>query len=268
MAAALAANPSTDVLVFPEVHLFGGAEKSGDEDAWYRSLAEPIPGERTHLLAAIAREHGVWLLPGSLPELDEGGALFNTAVVFSPQGDLADIYRKVFPWRPAEPWTSGSSFSAFDAPGLGRLGVNICYDSWYPESTRQIAWFGAEAVFNIVKTTTPDRAQELILARANAITNQVFYLSLNAAGPVGMGRSVFVDPQGGVIYESPDAQEETIPIEIDLDEVTNTRETGTAGTNRMWSQFRVEDGPIALPAYGGSIEPLRWCEREQNGHRA
>lgn len=167
--------PSAHMLVFPEVYLFGGAELSGNEATWYRALAEPIPGPRTETLGRIARDHGVWLIPGSLPELGDNGGLFNTAVAFSPDGVLSDAYRKVFPWRPSEPWTAGTTFSAFDIPLTGRVGFNICYDSWYPEATRQIAWMGAEAVFNLVKTTTPDREQELVLARANAITNQVFY---------------------------------------------------------------------------------------------
>ena len=58
-------------------------------------------------------------------------------------------------------------------------------------------------ILNLVQTTTPDRAQELVLARANAIVNQVFVVSVNCAGPDGMGRSIVVDPEGAVLAEAP-----------------------------------------------------------------
>ncbi|MEK8174978.1 nitrilase-related carbon-nitrogen hydrolase [Streptomyces sp. M19] len=65
-----------------------------------------------------------------------------------------------------------------------------------PEITRHLAWQGADLVLNLVRTPTVDRAQEVVLARANAIVNQVFMASLNAAAPDGVGRSVVVDPEG------------------------------------------------------------------------
>ena len=56
----------------------------------------------------------------------------------------------------------GSEFSVFELPGLGRVGLNICYDIWFPEVTRQLTWMGAELIVNLVRTTTPDRKQELL----------------------------------------------------------------------------------------------------------
>ncbi len=72
-----------------------------------------------------------------------------------------------------------------DLAGIGRVGLNICYDAWFPEVSRQLAWMGAEVILNVVKTTAPDRRQELVLAKANAIVNQVFVVSVNCAGPAG-----------------------------------------------------------------------------------
>ena len=68
-------------------------------------------------------------------------------------------------------------------PGTGRAGLSICYDAWFPESTRSVAWLGAEFVVNVVKTIGADRKQERVLAQANAIVNQVFMLSVNCRGP-------------------------------------------------------------------------------------
>jgi predicted amidohydrolase len=108
--------------------------------------------------------------------------------------ELAASYRKVFPWRPYERW--GGSFVVADMAGFGRVGLSICYDSWFPEVARHLAWMGAEVILNPTLTPTADRAQELVLARAQAITNQVYVVGVNAAAPTARGRSLLVDPKG------------------------------------------------------------------------
>ena len=92
---------------------------------------------------------------------------------------------------------------------------------------------GAEVIVNVVKTTTSDRAQELVLARANAIVNQVFLVSVNAAGPVGRGQSLVVDPEGLVRVAAPSETAVTLTDVLDLDHVTRARTFGTAGLNRL-----------------------------------
>ncbi len=94
----------------------------------------------------------------------------------------------MFPWRPYEAWSSGHEFAVFDMPGSGRAGLSICYDAWFPESTRSVAWFGAEFVVNVVKTIGADRKQERVLAQANAIVNQVFMLQRQRRRPDRHGR--------------------------------------------------------------------------------
>ncbi len=118
-------------------------------------------------------------MPGSVCESGPQGQLFNTAVALSPEGHLAAWYRKVFPWRPYEPFDPGDRFVTFDLTGIGRAGFSICYDAWFPEVTRHLAWMGAEVVLNLVRTTTSERAQEVVLARANAIVNPSCYLPLS-----------------------------------------------------------------------------------------
>lgn len=251
-------HPGLTLLVFPEIHLCGDADIADDRDAWLASAAEPLDGPRMAELARVAVDLGVWLIPGSVPELGDDGKVYNTAVVLNPAGELVAGYRKVFPWRPYEAWACGHEFVVFDLPGLGRGGLTICYDAWFPEATRSVAWMGAEFVVNVVKTIGADRKQERVLARANAIVNQVFMLSVNAAGPVGAGGSIVSDPEGDVIADLPGSEQDLITLCIDLDDVTRVREVGTEGFNRMWSQMAPDDPRIELPIYDGRIDPTRW----------
>jgi predicted amidohydrolase len=246
------------MIVFPEIHLCGDCDTAVDANAWLKAAAEPLHGPRVTGLAGIARDLGVWLVPGSVPELGDDGRVYNTAIVFNPRGELVVSYRKVFPWRPYEAWASGHEFVVFDMPGLGRAGLSICYDAWFPESTRSVAWMGAEFVVNVVKTIGSDRKQERVLACANAIVNQVFMLSVNAAGPVGAGGSIVSDPEGMVIADLPGTEPGVIRLDVDLDDVTKVREVGTQGFNRMWSQMAPDDPLIDLPVYQGRIDPTRW----------
>ncbi len=253
--------PDTRLAAFPELHLCG-VEGEGDERTdQLRAAAEPLHGQRTRELAELAGDLGIWLAPGTVCEKGDNGELFNTALVFSPQGELAGWYRKVFPWRPHEPYDPGDRFVVADLADAGRVGFSICYDAWFPEVTRHLAWMGAELVLNPVQTTTPDRAQELVLARANAIVNQVFVASVNTAGPVGMGDSLLVGPEGDVLGALPGNDHGVLAHTIDLDEVARVRREGTAGTNRVWAQFTPDDAPLDLPLYQGRIEPDRWRPR-------
>ena len=245
--ALLARFPQTRMVAHPELHLFGVGS-----DAELVAAAEPLTGPRVKALAALAGDLGVWLLPGSLCEVepDAPGAVFNTAVAFSPEGKLVAAYRKVFPWRPYEIFAPGDRFVVFDVPEVGRFGFCICYDAWFPEVCRHLAWRGAEVVVNPTQTTTSDRAQELVLARANAIVNQVFVVSVNAAAPVGVGRSLIVDPEGRVRVSADDPSPAVLTDVLDLDDVTRVRRFGTAGLNRMWEQFTDADRPLELFNFG------------------
>jgi len=205
----------------------------------------------TESLAGIAREAAVWLVPGSLYERADDGRVHNTALVFAPDGELVARYRKVFPWQPHEASAPGEEFVTFDIPDVGRLGLAICYDGSFPETFRQLAWMGAEAVLQVNLTSTSDREQELVMARANAIFNQLFVVSLNASQPTGVGRSLVVDPEGLVRLEA-GSGEELLTDVLDLDAVERVRRFGTAGVSRMWEQMMREGPGISLPMYGAT----------------
>lgn len=254
--------PDTRLAAFPELHLCGVDGEGDERTEQLRAAAQPLAGKRTKELGELAGDLGIWLAPGTVCEEGDHGELFNTALVFSPRGELAGWYRKVFPWRPHEPYNPGDRFVVADLADAGRVGFSICYDAWFPEVTRHLAWMGAELVLNPVQTTTPDRAHEVVLARANAIVNQVFVASVNTAGPFGMGDSLLVGPEGDVLGALPGNDHGVLAHTIDLDEVARVRRDGTAGTNRMWAQFTPADAPLHLPLYQGRIDPDRWRPRE------
>jgi formamidase len=229
-------SPGVQLVMFPELHL-PALPPPLELHGHALDLAVEVPGPLTGELGAIARAHGVWLLPGSVYERAEGDRVHNTCLVFSPEGELAARYRKVFPWQPHETTTPGEGFVTFDIPEVGRMGICICYDGSFPETCRQLAWMGAEVVLQPSLTTTSDRNQEVVMARANAIFNQLYVVSLNAGAPTGLGRSLIVDPEGLVRLQAGDGEELLTDV-LDLDAVARVRQSGTAGVSRLWEQAK------------------------------
>jgi predicted amidohydrolase len=210
------------------------------------NTAETIPGPLSEQLCDLARNLNRWLIPGSMYELD-GDKLFNTALVISPKGEVIRKYRKMFPWLPYESGiTPGSEFCVFDIPEVGRFGLCICYDMWFPEVARTLAWMGAEVILQPTLTPTSDRELELVMCRANALFNQCYFVSVNAVGTWGGGRSTMIDPDGRILQEA--STNQTFLTEmIDLDHVTRTREFGTIGLAQTLKQLR--DSDHSFPIY-------------------
>ncbi len=233
--------PWVELVLFSELCVFGKSTE------W----AESVPGKATDELCRLARKFQVWLVPGSLYEQASGGGVYNTAPAIDPEGKIVAAYRKMFPWRPFEKSLPGREFCVFDIPGLVRVGLCTCYDQWFPEVIRQLTWMGAEIILNPVMTTTADRPLELILSQANAITNQLYFLSINGLGEGGNGCSILVDPEGRVLAQA--NQEETIlTAQLDPDMVARVREKGSLGLCRVLKSFR--DGGIDFPVYSQGPE--------------
>jgi formamidase len=246
--------PATQLVVAPELHLSGCAGLLDEPGDYPERVAVELPGPLTEALGALARETGLWLLPGSVYERLADGGVANTLVALSPEGDVAALYRKCFPWQPYETSRPGSTSVTFDLPGLGRVGLAICHDGVFPELLRQLAWSGAEAIFQVSLTGTADRDAEVAVVRANAIVNQVHIVNVNASTPVGNGRSVVVDPEGVVRYEA-GGGEEVVTAILDFDQVTLARTRGSFGMNRLWEQFDRAATSLDLPMYGGPLRP-------------
>ncbi|WP_219416932.1 carbon-nitrogen hydrolase family protein [Pseudonocardia nigra] len=181
--------PETRMLVYPEFHTCHADGSRTERESQYQQMAQPLNGPRMEALRDIAREAGVWLLPGTVVERGPEGELFNTAVVLSPDGELAASYRKIFPWRPTEPFHPGDAFTTFDIPEVGRVGLAICYDLWFPEVVRHLAWLGAEVVVIPTQTTTSDREQELVLARRPPSTTRSTSSASTHPTPSGPGEA-------------------------------------------------------------------------------
>jgi deaminated glutathione amidase len=229
--------PWLDMIVLPELASFGTATQH----------AQRLPGPAERHYATIARELGIWLIPGSLYER-RGDAVFNTAPVIDPAGRIVARYRKMFPWRPYEQGvTAGRNFTVFDVPRIGRFGVSVCYDGWFPEVSRSLAWLGAEVIIHPTLTGSLDRDVELAIARTNAVSNQCYFVDINVAGRLGNGRSIICGPGGEVIHEAGTSRE-VIAVELDLDYLRRCRRSGWNGLGQPLKGFR--DSTVKFPCYG------------------
>ncbi len=233
--------------------------------------AEPTGGAAEHIFCQMAARHGVWLLPGSMFER-VGDDIFNTTPVIDPNGKVVCRYRKMFPFQPYETGIKpGTEFCVFDVPDVGRFGVSICYDMWFPETTRTLVSMGAECILHPTMTDTIDRDVELPIARANATINQCYFFDVNGVGDCGTGRSIVVGPSGYVIHEA-GGGEETIPVEIDLSRVRREREVGIRGLGQTLKSFR--DRPVEFPVYQpnskieGYLQSLGPLTKPSRGSRA
>ncbi len=231
--------PDAQLYLFPELYLAA--------DAPFRSsvpLAENrhrVPGPLTERIGEVARRARRWVQAGSIYE-SAGAKTYNTALLFAPDGTLASTYRKLFPWMPFEQSDPGSAPPpVVELPRIGLAGMMICYDGWFPEVPRALALGGAEVILHPTLTSTPDREEELVLARANAIANQCYVLNVNGSLQVGGGRSIGVDPEGRILFEGGTGEEYFSEV-LDLDRVTTVRERGTRGMNRLLWQL-AEHGP-------------------------
>ena len=220
------------------------------------ACAEPMPGPREQFFCQIARKHGIWLLPGSFYEAD-GDRIYNTTPVISPEGQVVTRHRKLFPWTPYETAVmSGEQHTVFDIPGVARFGVSICYDMWFPETIRALAWQGAEIILHPSLTSTIDRDAEHSMIRAHAAQNQVYFFDVNLADPVGMGESLIAGPGGEVIYKAGKGRE-IIPLKLNLDYLHDVRRHGWQNLGQPLKSFR--DSDLAYPQYqnGRDSEALR-----------
>jgi formamidase len=233
--------PKAQLFTFPELYLTG--EHPFRHHVPMDAMRHRVPGPFTERLGEVARRAKRWIQAGSIYEA-AGRKTYNTALLFAPDGSLVATYRKLFPWMPLESSDPGQSPPPVtELARIGKAGMMICYDGWFPEVARSLAIRGAEVILHPTLTTTPDREEELVLARANAIANQCYVINVNASVEVGGGRSIGVDPEGRVLFEGGGGEEFFSEV-LDLDRVRTVRERGTRGLNRLLWQLE-EHGPKA-----------------------
>jgi len=239
----MAAYPWVQMAVFSELAACGAVHDN----------AEELPGPTEDRIAAMAKRHALWILTGSLYER-RGTEIYNTCSVIDPSGTVIGRYRKIFPFTPFSTGTSpGTEFFVFDVPGIGRFGVSICYDMWFPEHSRTLVAMGAEVILHPAMTPTIDRDIELSITRATAAMNQCFVVDINGSGGGGCGHSLVVGPDADVIFQG-GPTEALIPLEIDMDRVAMSRERGILRLGQPLKSFR--DAPVHFDVYDRD-SPLR-----------
>jgi predicted amidohydrolase len=228
--------PWVDMVVLGELN---GCGSSPDR-------AQPMPGPFEQRFSEAARRNDLWVIPGSILERN-GTDVFNTTPVINPDGEVIARYRKLFPWLPYENNTApGSEFVVFDVPGIGRFGISICYDMWFPETIRTLTWMGAEVILHPSLTSTIDRDPEHCMIRAYGAMYQCFVFDVNVAGPLGVGRSMVAGPGGEIIHEA-GVGREIIPLRLDLDYLRDVRANGWQGLGQPLKSFR--DSDVRFPPY-------------------
>lgn len=238
--------PWVQMVVFSELCAFGPL-------TYY---AQDVPGPFEREMQVAAKKYGIWLLPGSVFE-KAGDKLHNTATVINPEGEVVARYRKMFPFYPYEVGvTPGHEFCVFDVPEVGKFGVSICYDMWFPETVRTLAVMGAEVILHPTLTGTIDREIEPSIARAMATVNQCFFFDVNGLDSGGSGRSIVCGPDGRVIYEAGET-EEIFPLELDVERVERSRQLGVLRLGQPLKSFRDHIGDFGIYAPGVQLPYLQ-----------
>ena len=225
------------------------------EDPALFDLAEPIPGPSTTALAEVARETGA-VIVGSLFERRAPGLYHNTAVVLDSDGRLAGKYRKMH--IPDDPgfyekfyFTPGDMGFEPIQTSVGKLGVLICWDQWFPEAARLMSMAGAELLLypTAIGWDSRDTEDEKVrqrdawvtIQRAHAVANGLPVLSCNRVGhepdPTGStpgidfwGTSFVAGPQGEILAEATTDQEQVLIADIDRGRTESVR--------RIWPYLR------------------------------
>lgn len=211
-------------------------------------LAEPIPGPSTDFYGALAAKLGIVLVT-SLFERRAPGLYHNTAVVFEKDGTIAGTYRKMhIPDDPAYYekfyFTPGDlGFNPIQT-SVGKLGVQVCWDQWYPEGARLMALAGAELLIyptaiGYESSDTPEEQERqreawTTVQRGHAVANGVPVIAVNRTGhepdPSGQtngisfwGSSFIAGPQGEFLYRAPKDEEVNVVIDVDMKRSENVR---------------------------------------------
>jgi len=205
------------------------------------NLAEPIPGPSTEFYSQLAKQYGIVLVT-SLFERRSAGLYHNTAVVFNTDGSIAGKYRKMhIPDDPAYYekfyFTPGDLGFQPIHTSLGLLGVQVCWDQWYPEGARLMALAGAEILIyptaiGYESSDTPEEQERqreawTTVQRGHAVANGLPVVTVNRVGlepdPSGQtngikfwGSSFVAGPQGELLYRAPKDKEENAVVEVDM----------------------------------------------------
>ncbi len=194
---------------------------------YIEEIAQPLPGAAVAPLMEAARQYGLTILAGSVPER-EGEHIYNSSVLIAPDGSIAGVYRKIhlFPLMGEdEKLTPGNDLVVLDTE-LGRMGLMICYDIRFPELARSLVSLGAEILVVPAQFPYPRLDHWRALLQARAIENQCFLLATNRVGRYEQtrffGHSCLYDPWGELRFSAGD-EEGIVWGELDTAKVTEVR---------------------------------------------
>jgi N-carbamoylputrescine amidase len=229
---ALLAGDGAELVVLQELH--NGLYFCQEENVDTFDHAEPIPGPSTEFYGRLAKQHGVVIVT-SLFERRAAGLYHNTAVVIDRDGSIAGMYRKMH--IPDDPgyyekfyFTPGDmGFQPIDT-SVGRLGVLVCWDQWYPEAARLMALAGAEILIyptaiGYDPNDTRDEQERQRMAwqtvqRGHAVANGLPVVTVNRVGDEDgvpfWGTSFVAGPQGELLYEAPINEEVETVVDVDM----------------------------------------------------
>ncbi|MDP4546541.1 carbon-nitrogen hydrolase [Marinobacter sp. MDS2] len=270
-----AAKRGAQLVVLQELHATLYFCQTEDTDIF--ELAEPIPGPTSTYLSALAKELGI-VLVGSIFERRMNGVYHNTAVVFETDGSLAGIYRKMhipddpgfyekFYFTPGDAnFNDGTSGFTPIQTSVGKLGVLVCWDQWYPEAARLMALSGAElliyptAIGWDITDDKDEQARQLdawvTVQRGHAVANNLPVIAPNRVGtepdPSGQtdgilfwGNSFICGPQGEFLARADEQQEDILITTLDRNRSESVR--------RIWPYLRDR----RIDAYGDILKRVR-----------
>ena len=210
-----AASNGARLAIFPECILTGYGFESASEALPH---AECLPGPTSDMLAADSAQLKLWIVFGMLERVGE--SFFNACALIGPAG-FTVRYRKVhLPVLGVDRFATPGDrpFAVHDLGGL-KLGINICYDGSFPESSRVLALLGADLIVLPTNWPTGARSAVLPLTQARAIENHVYYAAVNRTGDEAgfhyIGCSRILDYNGNVLAESTSDQDEILYADLD-----------------------------------------------------
>ncbi|UCC66043.1 MAG: acyltransferase [Deltaproteobacteria bacterium] len=224
----LAAEKGAQIICFQE--LFNTHWFPRDINEANFMLAEDLDGPTLQTMRALAKGKGVALICPFFER--DGDKYFNTAVVIDREGEILGTYRKVHVpqiplWEERAYFTPGDKgFPVFDL-GLAKIGVQICWDNFFPEGTRVLALQGAQIVFAPTAAAFASQQRWLKVMAGNAIVNGLFILRVNRVGSEPKqdfyGMSFCLSPEGDLVDEPTGLQEGILLVEVALEEVSRVR---------------------------------------------
>ena len=255
------AREGAELVVLQELH--NGLYFCQVEDVDLFDQAEPIPGPSTEFYGALAKELGVVIVT-SLFERRSAGLYHNTAVVMEKDGTIAGKYRKMH--IPDDPgyyekfyFTPGDLGFEPIQTSVGKLGVLVCWDQWYPEAARLMALAGAElliyptAIGYDPRDTREEQERQRMawqtVQRGHAVANGLPVVTVNRVGDEDgvpfWGTSFVAGPQGELLFEAPTDQETEAVVEVDMKRSEQVR--------RWWPFLRAR----RIEAYGDIVKRFR-----------